>query len=290
MMDVRQVSYILGTALLVAGATLALRPAPVPAPAAPIMAVAPAVPERPAGQRVAVAARDIPRGTSLDAGVISFVTMERVPAEGTSSTAAPLLGRVAKERIAAGQILLPGMLTPTKAGAGLAPLVPAGTRAVTLRVADDTGIGYLIRPGDRVDVMVTTRSGTEGSQQLPDLSRLVVQDLQVLAVGDGLEADANAPAGARREPQRTVTVAASPEELLLLGLSRADGGYMFALRNPEDREGLELPPTLRSTLLGNAPDAVPAPAPFVERTAPSPRPASVRTGPEIIRGAVGANR
>ena len=126
----------------------------------------------------------------------------------------------------------------------------------------------------------------------PDLSRLVLQDLLVLAVGEtlGREASGRETAAAQRGQavQRNVTLAVTPEQVPLLALARGDGGYLLALRNPADRQLAALGRLGRGDLLGVAPPAPPRPAP-VPTPVPVHRPA-VRSGPEIIRGAAGASR
>ena len=51
--------------------------------------------------------------------------------------------------------VLEGRLAARGSGIGLAPVIPVGMRAVTLRVNDVTGIAGFVLPGMRVDVLVT---------------------------------------------------------------------------------------------------------------------------------------
>ena len=289
-----------GGTLLAAGIVLALRPAPPPpitplAPAPVVVQPGPA----PALPRYVVAAREIPRGTAVTADALRLVAMAEAPVADAPQAIEPLLGRVALRRIDAGQILPAGALTDRAANAGLGVLVPPGARAVTLKVVEDTGVNGLLQPGDRVDLMIATSEPEEGSTQrspVPELARFALEDLLVLAVGDLLDvvpppADPARPQQARpRDAQRPVTLAVSPEEALLLGLARGDGGYVLALRNPDDREVAPLPRTLRAQLVSDA-SGPPRPAP-APRAAPAPQPraAPAPSGPLIIRGASGAGR
>lgn len=274
-----------GTAGLVALSLLILQSMP-SAPPMP-MAVAP-LPAQPMQIRTGqvVALRDIPRGSSIEAVALGISPVETLPAEGFARID-DVAGRVALERIARGEPLTAPRLSPRPDVGGLAPLVPVGQRAVTLRVADDNGISFLIRPGDRVDVALATRNdpdAREGNRnQIADLARMLIQDIEVLAIGDALSsepAQPNAPAR-NTPPLRNVTLAATPDQFLMLGLVRSDGGYVLGLRNPLDRETPELDRATRRQLVdADQPVAAPA-SPTVERA-----PRFVRTGPEIIRGPV----
>src|SRR5579871_2896331 len=55
------------------------------------------------------------------------------------------------------EAVLDGRLAARGSGLGLAPVIPVGMRAVTLRVNDVTGIAGFVLPGMRVDVLVTGR-------------------------------------------------------------------------------------------------------------------------------------
>lgn len=281
------------TLLLVAGSVLMVRelspPQPPPAPAPLVVAPPPAAPAE-ARLRILVAARDIPRGGLIDATALTSLDVAALPSPEALRAPQDAVGRVALERIAAGQTLLSGAISENPAAAGLGPLVPRQHRATTLRLAEDTGVSFLLKPGDRVDVLLVTRDDPEPGQprdagKPPDLARIVLQDVLLLAVGEQLGAEPAQPqtqGGRPPAPLRTATLAVTPDQLLLLGLARGDGGYMLALRNPEDREVLPPIRTARSELLGETEPEAPLPTPVaapVER-----RPAPVRSGPEILRG------
>lgn len=268
-----------GLGLLGVGVLFALRQAPeAPRPApAPLPSLAPTQPAAALERMVVVAQQDIPRGAMVEPQMLATLRVERVPDGGIATDMRAVIGRVAMERIAAGQMVASGLLSPNPAAAGLAVLVPAGQRAMTLRVAEDTGIAGLVRPGDMVDLLIATRDDQGGGQpraQVPDLARIVVEGVKVLAIGEQLEREPQ-QGGAPRPAVRPVTFAVTPEQSLLIGLTRADGGYLLALRNPEDQAIAHLPRATRAQLLAApAPDVVPEPL-----APPPPRPPV-----EIIRG------
>jgi pilus assembly protein CpaB len=280
-------------ALVTAGVALLLRAtlemAPPPPLPAPVVVAPPPMETEIALPAFVVAQREIPRGAVVERAALGLVRMERAPAADAATSPDAVLGRVALERIAPGQTLLLSALTGQPAAAGLGPLVPAGQRAVTLRLAEDTGIGFLVRPGDRVDVLIATRDDQEPAAMRgtgpANLARLVLQDVQVLAVGEALSAEAPPAQGSaarNQAPLRNATLALPPEQLPLLALARADGGYVLALRNPADRDIAEVPRIDRAALLGEEAPAPPPAAAPAQRPAPA-RPAA-RSGPEMILG------
>ena len=51
--------------------------------------------------------------------------------------------------------ILPTKLASKEAGAGLPPIIPAGMRALSVRVNDVVGVAGYVLPGTRVDVVAT---------------------------------------------------------------------------------------------------------------------------------------
>lgn len=232
----------------------------------------------PTGPRQVVATRDIPRGTAIDRQNVALAIVDP-PVDGGVSRLEDVLGRVALDTIRAQEVIRADRLTPFQDPGGLTPLIPRGHRAVTLRISDENGVGFYIRPGDRVDILLTARDEVaprgEGRNVPRNMARYLMQDVLVLAVGDMLHVGrdgATPPRGAPAQRTMTLTVAVTPEQALLLSLAREDGGYAFALRPPLEREEVDAARVTRVDLL--APDPVP------------PRPI-VRPAIEIIRGVSG---
>lgn len=277
-----------GGLLLLAGSALMLRQWTSIAPPPAVTVLQPVRDAPPALLGVVVALQEIPRGAVVERAALGLLGMDRAPSAEAATVPEDIVGRVALDHIAVGQTVLRSAVSAEPGAGGLGSLVPMERRAVTLRVAEDTGIAYLLRPGDRVDVAVATLDDSQANAPRarsgpPDLSRLVLQDLLVLAVGETLGREP--PAAQRGQPaQRTITLAVTPDQVPLLALARGDGGYLLALRNPADRQLAGLGRLDRSDLLGAAPPEPARPAP-----APVPRPPA-RSGPEIIRGAAGATR
>ena len=98
--------------------------------------------------------------------------------------------------------MLEGRLAAKGSGLGLAPTIPVGMRAVTVRVNDVAGVAGFVLPGMRVDVLVTGQPPTADG----DMTTTVLQNMLVLSAGTTMQADARGQA--IQAP--TVTLLATP--------------------------------------------------------------------------------
>lgn len=111
---------------------------------------------------------------------------------------------------------------------GLAYIVPTGRRAVTVPVDEVSGVAGLVKPGDRVDVAATVGIPDAASQKEIPYSLLVLQDIQVLAVGRTLD---DKGAGAE---SKSITLAVTVEQSRPLILASQKGTIRLMLRSPVD--------------------------------------------------------
>ncbi|MFA7639836.1 MAG: Flp pilus assembly protein CpaB, partial [Parvibaculum sp.] len=149
------------------------------------------------------------------------------------------VGRIATRDIRASQLILNADLSADPANAGIAALVPEGQRAFAIRVAEEDIAGGFLQAGDHVDVFVTLpgavygqQAGLGGQREDQSKSALLLQDMQVLAVGPELSPRNGGTQGAAR----TVTLAAPPAALARLALAGRLGQVTLAIRNPGDKE------------------------------------------------------
>lgn len=139
-------------------------PTPVPSPTPP-----PTI-------NVIVAARDIPRGTRLglqDVTILGWPDLAEAPPPpnalivGITEDAAGLEqveGRIARVDILNGQPVLDHMLTPgdeptslADAGSDAALLIPSGSVAMAIPITRLSSVGYALRQGDHVDILMSFR-------------------------------------------------------------------------------------------------------------------------------------
>ncbi len=225
---------------------------------------------------VVLAARDLPTGTVVGQGDIRTVPWpgDALPA-GFSSTAAEGVGRGVLLTIRENEPMLAAKLARPEAGGGLSISIPEGKRALTFRVDDVIGVGGFVRPGHRVDVLVTV--GADGGGGQPT-TRMVLQNVEVAATGSTVEAS---PQG-DPETVPNATFHLAPDQAERLVMAARSGTIQLALRNPLDVDTVSTLGVRLNQVLGGA---APAPPP-VRRAAPAPAApaAPSRVDVEVYRG------
>jgi pilus assembly protein CpaB len=236
-------------------------------------------------KEVVIAAKPLNVGVTIKAEDLKLV---KVPADqfpkGGFSKMEDVVGRPVISNILAEEAVLAGRLAERGSGLGLAPVIPVGMRAVTVRVSDVVGVAGFVLPGLRVDVLVTGRP-PNGSDTI---TRTVLQNILVLSSGTTLQPDArgqpiNAP---------TVTLLVTPEQAEILTLAGNEGKIQLVLRNGADQTvqptpgkqlaalyGAQARPETSEPRMPSRPRASPALAAASAPPAPPPPPEVV-----IIRG------
>jgi pilus assembly protein CpaB len=136
---------------------------------------------------------------------------------------------------------------------GLSFVVPAGMRAFSVKVTEETSVGGLVLPGDLVDVIGILDRDLVGA----DKAVTLIQSVEVLAVAQeaqepippvAAETATAVPSGTSGErPEdlkpnpgaRTVTLAVTPEQAQLLALVQTQGELALSLRSYGDTESAE---------------------------------------------------
>ncbi len=136
-------------------------------------------------------------------------------------------------------------------------LLEPGRRAMSVRVDQVSGVGTLIKPGDRIDLVI----GITGADKFPVVSvdpqtdqttvvpglnatsvKAIIQNLEVVGTllppvqdqeGDE-NADPNAPA--LNEQNQIVILAVSAQEAEVIRFAQIDGSITLILRSPDDAE------------------------------------------------------
>jgi len=107
---------------------------------------------------VVVAARALPVGVTIKPADVKIM---KVPTaqfpKGAFSRVEEGIDRPVVSNILLDEPVLDGRLGQRGAGAGLAPIIPVGMRAVSVRVNEVVGVAGYVLPGMRVDVLVTGR-------------------------------------------------------------------------------------------------------------------------------------
>ncbi|HPB67410.1 MAG TPA: Flp pilus assembly protein CpaB [Candidatus Omnitrophota bacterium] len=124
---------------------------------------------------------------------------------------------------------------PAVPKSSLALRTPAGKRAYTVRIDSLSAVGGLVNPGDYIDVIAHMDIPDPVSSSEQNVSSMVFQNIQILAVGTNLQA----PGG--YEQQQTarslnITFALTPEEASLMSFIEKHGRMQLILRAPAETE------------------------------------------------------
>jgi len=246
---------------------------------------------------IVVAARPLSVGVTVKPADIKLgkVSAADFP-KGAFGKAEEVIDRPVISNVLMDEPILEGRLAVRGSGLGLAPIIPVGMRAVTVRVNDVSGISGFVLPGMRVDILVTGRPPSSDGT----ITATALQNMLVLSAGTAIQADARGQA----IQASTVTLLATPDQAETLTLANNEGRIQLVLRNGSDQT-IEKPPGREiSELYGlHAARKKPVEAPARQRTrivnvvgtAPAPPPPP----PDqiiVIRGTqksveiVGANR
>lgn len=178
-------------------------------------------------RNVVVATAELPVGVRIRSEDmrVTAVPQELAPA-GAFSRTADVKDRVVTNAILKGEPVVPNRLAPPGSAPGLAPMIPPGFRAVSVRVNDVIGVAGFIQPGMRVDVLATGRLPSSEDS----VTRTVLQNVVVLSAGQVLQPE---PKGQAINAQ-VVTLQVRPDEAEVLTLTSGEGRIQLVLRNSAD--------------------------------------------------------
>jgi len=149
-----------------------------------------------------------------------------------------LAGSVARAPMLPGEPVTAAKLVRAGEGGVLAAILPAGMRAISTRIKEETGVGRLILPNDHVDVILTQRRrGRAGGEEF--VSDTLFRNVRVLAIGQLIEAKD----GKKLAEGNTATLELTPRQSELLALANSMGEISLALRSIADIDTKDQPTT-----------------------------------------------
>ena len=192
---------------------------------------------------VVVAANDIAVGTKIDPAAVKVVRWARdaVP-QGAFTDPQAVAGTFAKSEFVANEPMVASKLFMGQMTSGVMPLlIPAGMRAMSVPVDEVSDIAGFVAPHTRVDILVAVAGTGPGE---PSFSRIVLQNIEVLAVAQEIEHVKDQP-----EVVKVVTLLVSPVDAEKLTLASREGLLRLAMRNYSDSKivatkGIGLPDLL----------------------------------------------
>jgi pilus assembly protein CpaB len=197
---------------------------------------------------VVVARRDVEPGGSLSKEdmVVAKVPAELAPGH-VFSDLNQLVGRVATIPLSKGETIMESLLAPTGTGQGLQALIPPGMRAMTIEVNEYSGVGGMLEPGCRVDLIANLNDPKTHEA----MSKTILQDVKVGAIGRNVTPQHPVEGQPPAPPSNSVTLILSPEQVQTLQLATMTGRPWFSLRGSKDLAQVALAPMPVSKLRGD---------------------------------------
>jgi len=217
---------------------------------------------------VVVAKTEIPLGEKITAEQLGLAPIPNgsLP-EGIFRKMDDVVGRVAITPIGVRETITNMKLAPAGTGGGLSAVIPEGYRAMTVKVDDVVGVSGFIMPGSFVDVVaIVTPVGQQGGEASGPISKIVLQNIKVLASGPKIDSPEN-----QREPAsvKAVTLQVTPDQAERLVLAANEGKLQLVMRNYSDQEDTQTKGANKTTLLSGE-SYVPQPAPPSEKSESKP--------------------
>jgi pilus assembly protein CpaB len=187
--------------------------------------------------QVLVARADIGLGQITNEGLFRWQEWPADAAKGfiTDKTAKDamrqLSGAIARAPIMAGEPITPNKLVKSGQGGVLAAILPAGMRAVSTKIKEETAVGRLILPNDHVDVILIRRLRGKGGQE-EYVSDTLFSNVRVLAIGQQIETKEGKKSA--EGSANTATLELTPRQTEMLALANSVGDISLALRSIAD--------------------------------------------------------
>ena len=229
---------VLAVALVAGGiaAYLALNLGPSRAPAPTVVELAPQI----QSQDVLVAAADIGQGQKLTAENIRW---QRWPDEALNPAYiqkqtmpdAPekLQGSVVRSQFIAGEPIREVKLARPESGF-LSAILPAGKRAIAVRISAQNTAGGFILPNDRVDVIQTITQQTSPDVPAESVSITLLTNVKVLAIDQTIEEQS----GEAVVVGKTATLELNPGQVELVTAAETTGTLSLSLRSIADTDAV----------------------------------------------------
>jgi pilus assembly protein CpaB len=180
---------------------------------------------------IVVANRDMPLGSKIRPDSVKLVRWSRdaLPA-GSFQNVSTVVGSYVRRSVLANEPLVEAELFRGDKNAGIMSLaIPKGMRAMSVEVDEVSDIAGFVLPHSRVDVLVAVTNAGQAGQK--PFSKIVLQDVQVLAVAQEMDRQKDQP-----EVAKVVTLLVKPDEAERLALASHEGVLRLAMRSYDDHQ------------------------------------------------------
>lgn len=218
---------------------------------------------------ILVAMDDIPMGELIKESQVKLEDWpkSKIPA-GAIFELSGIENRRTKTKIFKGSPILDGYLLAKGAvDAGAAPWIPKGFRVVSVKVDPVSGSSAMIRPGDRVDVVVHF-SANPSRGIVKNFTRTILQNIKVFAIDDKYELSDEEQ---KTFNPKTVSLLVTPDQAEVLTAASELGQIRLVMRGLGDVDPAETKGVEPSQLLGQATGAGDPDREMLPEQRPQPR-------------------
>jgi pilus assembly protein CpaB len=230
-------------------------------------------PAAPTTAKIVVAAQDIPLGTTITAAMVATkdVPIADKPADSFVLPEA-VIGKIVRTDVTSGGYISTSTFSAAAALVDVAQLLDPGLGAVSVQVDQVSGVGTLVKPGDRVDVVLAINDATKdpivvaapkGAQATTAAGafepfntllnsttiKVLVQNVQVVGTilppPTAQQGAAQNTTGTGTTPEATTTLngqaqivilALTAQQAELVRFTQLDGNLSLVLRSPKDKD------------------------------------------------------
>ena len=218
---------------------------------------------------VVLASRALPLGAQVESSdVMRIAWPESTPLPGAVTRLEDVVGRGLITPVGDHEPITEAKLAPREAGTGLAPTIPAGMRAISVRVNEVIGVAGFAGAGAHVDVVATVRKSGDA------VSRVLLSNIPVLTTGTRAEQEQK-----HDDKLSVVTLIVTPAQAERIALASAEGSLTLMLRNPLDQANPITPGAELAALMGGGDNRAPRPVATTGAAQPVQAVARVRPTP-----------
>jgi pilus assembly protein CpaB len=181
-----------------------------------------------------VAARPLPKGTLAreEDFAVRQVPPERLPAGAileTPDSKIGLPGSLVRKFVEAGSpITLQDVLRPRDRGF-LASVLAPDSRAISIKVDEESGVSGLIRPGDYVDILLT-QVFDKADPARRALSETVLSNIRVIAIDQEIVQGGRTISSVAGKQPQTVSLELAPDQVKKITVAKQLGTLSLAVR------------------------------------------------------------
>lgn len=199
--------------------------------------------------QVLVAAAPIKQGTPLNELNTKFIAVEQSMApQGVVTELEQIQERALKVPRDPGDWILVEQLT-AKGATGASAVIPNGMRVATINVDATTNHSGMLRPGNRIDLLLTYATKDPQTKERVEKVTPLLQYIEVFAVDDQVY---GVTSGGDNKQARNISLLVDTEQMMKLQLAMKKGDLSTVLRSNDDKDEIDIQDLTEDSLEGRS--------------------------------------